>query len=479
MKDGKTVFGLVVGTRGCFNTELAVAGRTQLVTKLEALGYGSVILPTDATPNGLVEDAGDGFKCGKLFSDNRDIIDGIIVVLPNFGNELGVVHAIASAKLDVPILLQACDDEIDHVSDAERRDSFCGKISVANNFYQYGIKFTDTALHTSAIDSERFSADIRHFERVCRVTNGLRNARIGAIGARPRDFQTMRFSEKLLQASGITVVSADLSEILGAAGRLDDDAAAVKAKIAEIQNYGKVVAGVRREHMLRQAKLGIAIGDWIAENQVHAAGVQCWTSVQQNYGCATCLSMSMLGEQLIPCACETDVAGVISMYALMLATGNPSALLDWNNNYGDAVDKCVCTHCSNYPSSFTFGNDAAEKLEISYLGVLSTTLGHDNCFGAVKGKVAPGDMSYFRLTTDDIHGTIRAYVGEGRFTDDPFPMKGGIAVCAIPELRKLLRYIIKNGFEHHVGMVREHCAAVIEEATSNYLGWDVYRHGED
>jgi L-fucose isomerase-like protein len=476
MKNGKTVFGLVVGTRGCFNVKLATEGRTKLIEKLDKLGYGYVILPTDATPTGVVETTADGMKCARLFSEKRYEIDGIIVVLPNFSDELGIVAAVHGAKLDVPVLLQASDDYLDKLSTAERRDSFCGKISVANNFYQYGVKFTDTSLHTCAIDSDEFSADIRRFEKVCRVKNGLANARIGAIGSRPGDFQTMRVSEKLLQASGITVVTCDLSEILGAANRLDASAASVAAKIAEIKEYGSIVAGAANEHVVRQAKLGVALSDWIAKHEVQAAGIQCWTSVQENYGCAACLSMSMMGDKLLPCACETDVGGVVSMYALTLATGNASALLDWNNNYANDRNKCVCTHCSNYPKSFTFGKNSAKKLEISYLDVLSTTLGHDNCFGAVKGKVVAGDMTFFRISTDDTAGKIKAYLGQGAFTDDPFPMSGGIAVCEVPELQKFLKYMIKNGFEHHVGMVREHCADIVEEVAVNYLGWDLYRH---
>jgi len=476
MKNGKTVFGLIVGTRGCFNAKLATEGRAKLIEKMEKLGYEYVILPANATPTGVIETNSDGMKCARLFSEKRYEIDGIIVVLPNFSDELGIVAAVHGAKLDVPVLLQASDDYLDKLSTAERRDSFCGKISVANNFYQYGIKFTDTSTHSCAIESDIFTADIRRFEKVCKVQVGLKNARIGAIGARPGDFQTMRVSEKLLQASGITVVTCDLSEILGAANRLDVKAASVTAKLSEIKEYGNIVAEATNEHVVRQAKLGVALDEWIAKHEVQAAGIQCWTSIQENYGCATCLSMSMMGEKLIPCACETDVAGVISMYALTLATGNASALLDWNNNYADDRNKCVCTHCSNYPKSFTFGNKSKQKLEISYLDVLSTTLGHDNCFGAVKGKVVAGDMTFFRISTDDTMGTIKAYLGEGEFTDDPFPMSGGIAVCKVDELQKFLKFMIKNGFEHHVGMVREHCADIIEEVADNYLGWDLYRH---
>lgn len=159
------------------------------------------------------------------------------------------------------------------------------------------------------------------------------------------------------------------------------------------------------------------------------------------------------------------------MYALTLASGNPSALLDWNNNYGDQRDKCACTHCSNYPKSFM-----GSPIEISQLDVLGESLGRDRSFGAVKGKVAAGPMTYFRISTDDPMGTIRAYLGEGEFTADPFDMAGGIAIAHIPNLQDLMKHICRNGFEHHVGMVRSHCADVVAEAVETYLDWDLYYH---
>jgi L-fucose isomerase-like protein len=342
---------------------------------------------------------------------------------------------------------------------------------VCNNLYQYGIPFTDTTYHTCALDSDVFTQDIEFFAGVCRVVNGLRSARIGAIGARPGAFQTMRISEKLLQTSGITVVPVDMSEILFAAQALDDDASEVKQKIQEIRDYGTIPSTIAEEAILKQAKLSVTVENWMAANKIDAAGVQCWTSVEENYGCAACLTMSMCGEKLQPCACEVDVCGVTGMYALVLATGNAAALLDWNNNYGDDRDMCVCTHCSNYPKSFI-----NNPIEISNLDVLGASLGEERCFGAVKGKVAAGPMTFFRISTDDPRGRIRAYLGEGKFTDDPCDMAGGIAVCRIPHLQKLMKHMCKHGFEHHVGMVRSHTAAVIAEAVETYLGWELYVH---
>jgi L-fucose isomerase-like protein len=471
MVNKKICFGLIPGTRGCFNKSLAQEGKKQLIAQMVKLGFDYVVLEDSATESSCVEDYQDAKKCAALFQENRNRIDGIIVVLPNFGDEIGIVNTIQMAHLDVPVLLQASSDDLDKLGTHQRRDAFCGKLSVANNFYQYDIPFSDTSTHTCAIDSEAFSKDILQFAATCRTVNGLKKARIGAIGPRPIGFQTVRVSEKILQTSGITVVPVDSSEIMFAAMALKDDDPVVQEKLSGIKGYGTIPAGIPGERILRQAKYYAAIEKWIQENEIDAAAIQCWESVEKNYKCAVCATMSMLGESLVPCACEVDIAGAISMYALTLASQNASALLDWNNNYGNQPNKCVCTHCGNFPKSFT-----QNPIEISNLDVLSTVLGEENCFGAVKGKVAAGPMTFFRMHTDDRSGQMKAYLGEGKFTDDPFSMSGGIAVCDVPELAKFLKFMMKGGFEHHVGMVRDHVGDVLEDAIGNYMGWDLYRH---
>ena len=124
---------------------------------------------------------------------------------------------------------------------------------------------------------------------------------------------------------------------------------------------GVIPDHIPEQNILKQAGLSLAIDEWMEKNECAASAVQCWTSIQENYGCAT---MRM----------------------------------------------------------------------------------------------------------------IRSYLGEGDLTDDPFDMDGGIAVCRIRELRKLLFYMCHNGFEHHVAMTRGHCADVLHEAVTKYLGWDLYYH---
>ena len=336
--------------------------------------------------------------------------------------------------------------------------------------YQYGIPFTDTTLHTYSIYSELLAKDINKFAGICRVVNGLRHARVGAIGARPAGFQTVRASEKLLQKSGITVVPVDLSEILGAARKIEDTDVELLKKLEEIKCYA-VVPKEYSDKLVLQAKFGVAVERWIEANQIDAVAVQCWDSLEQNYGCAACVTMSMLGEKLLPAACEVDIAGAVSMYALTLAAQGQSALLDWNNNFAEDRNKCVCTHCGNFPKSFV-RND----LKLGTLGVLGRTLGKGNTFGAVYGKVTKGDFTFFRISTDDTKGVIKAYLGTGEITDDPYGMDGCIAVTKVDNLQILMKHICKNGFEHHVAMVRNDVKDILNEAIEGYLGWNLYVH---
>ena len=319
--------------------------------------------------------------------------------------------------------------------------------------------------------SPLLAQDINRFAAVCRVVNGLSHARIGQIGTRPLGFNTCRASEKLLQASGITVVPADLSEILYAAQAIEDSDTDLLKQMEKVAGYAEVPENYR-EKLRLQCKFGVAVNRWVEANQVDAVAIQCWDSLEQNFGCAACVTMSMLSEAGIPAACETDLAGAVSMLALTLASGEPAAIADWNNNFAENRNKCVCTHCGNFPKSF-IGND---NLRLGPLGVLGRTLGKINTFGAVYAKVSAGDFTFFRISTDDTKGCIKAYVGEGKMTDDEYGMDGCIVVTEVPELQKLMKYICKNGFEHHVALVRADVAGIIEEAIDSYLGWNLYVH---
>ena len=464
-----TCLGVIFGNRDFFPDHLVSEARQDILALFKEMNIEAVLLGENETKLGSVETYAHAKACADLFKANRDRIEGILVVLPNFGDEKGVADTIKLSGLNVPILVQAYPDDLEAFNVERRRDSFCGKVSVCNNLRQYGFDFSLTSLHTSPPKSESFKKDLQEFVGVCRVVKGLRSARLGAIGARPGAFNTVRYSEKILQASGITVTTVDLSEILGDSTRLSDDAPNVKAKLEEIHAYAKHDT-VPSPAIVRMAKLGVVISDWMQANDLQATALQCWTSIQKNYGINACTLMSMMSNQLMPSACETDITGVVSMYALQLASNFPGALVDWNNNYADDPDRCVLFHCGNWAKSFV------PDIEIKTAPILGTTLGEENTYGAMAGRAAAGPMTYARVSTDDSNGIIRAYTGEGELTNDPLDTFGHRAVLYTPNLQKLLAYICRNGFEHHVAMTMNHVALVLTEAFSTYMKWDVYHH---
>jgi L-fucose isomerase-like protein len=465
-------FGVVVGNRGFFPGHLAKTGREEIISVLEAVGARAIVLSPEESRFGAVQTYAESERCAELFKKHADEIDGIIITLPNFGEERGIVDAIRLSGLKVPVLVQATPDRSDDMTIAVRRDSFCGKMSACNNLMQYGIPYSLTTLHTESLTSPEFTVDLEWFSAVCRIVKGLKNLRIGAIGARPAAFNTVRYSERILETNGISIEPIDLSEILGRINRMKDTDDGAQAKLTAIKNYVST-AGIPAEALLKMAKLGTVIDSWMKETAVTITTVQCWNSLEEFFGVVPCTIMSMMSNDLIPSACEVDVPGALSMYMLSLASCTPSALLDWNNNYGTDPDKCVCFHCSNLPKHFF-----AKAPTMDYQAIIAGTVGKENAFGTCVGRVKAGAMSYARFSTDDRRGVIRGYTGAGAFTDDPLETFGGAGVAQIPQLQKLLKYICREAFEHHVAASFSDVSKSVHEAATRYLGWESYYHPE-
>src|SRR5580692_1365624 len=464
----KMTFGIVVGNRGFFPHHLARTGRDEIIAVLEAAGATPIVLSPEESNYGAVETYPKAQHCAELFKKHAEEIDGIIITLPNFGEERGIVDAIRLSGLKVPVLVQATPDRSDNMTIAVRRDSFCGKMSCCNNMMQYGINYSLTTLHTESLSSEEFSVDLEWFSQVCRIVKGLKNLRIGAIGARPTAFNTVRYSERIFETSGITIETIDLSEIFGRINKMKDTDDAAQAKLAAIKAYVST-SGIAEAALLKMAKLGAVIDGWMKQSHITISAVQCWTSMEEFFGVVPCTIMSMMSNELIPSACEVDVPGTLSMYMLALASQTPSALLDWNNNYGSDPNKCVCFHCSNLPKHFF------KEVKMDFQQIIAGTVGKENTYGTCEGKVKAGVMSYARYSTDDRRGVIRGYTGAGRFTDDPLETFGGAGVAEIPELQKLLKYICREGFEHHVAANFSDVSKSIHEA-ARYLGWESHVH---
>lgn len=471
MDSKKTTFALYFGNRGFFPSSLIESARQELVEVLKGLGHETLLIDTGAVPHGAVETVDQGRIYAEFLRKNRGKFGGVILSLPNFGDENGASAALKEAG--VPILIQAYPDDLDKLGPKERRDSFCGKLSIMDVFKQVGIPFTNLKPHTVSPRSSAFAQNVDTFDRICRVVGGMKEMVVGAVGARTTPFKTVRVDELALQSHGISVETIDLSEVFGRMDRLRTTKNSFKEKLhhlREVSNWGSAPDTA----LVSLAKLGVVLDEMVAEFHMDAMAIRCWTELQMKYGISPCLVTGDLAEHEIPTACEVDIANAVTMYALQRASGEAAGILDWNNNFGDEEDKCILFHCGNVPRSLM-----AEKGTISDHLILQNTLGPGHGFGCNVGRIRAMPFTYGSMMTQS--GKLNFYIGSGRMTDDAFAKDffGCAGVAEIPNLQDILQWIGRTGHRHHVSITPGRHTEAIVEAFERYLGYEVTSFGAD
>lgn len=461
----KTTFALFFGNRGFFPESLIAGARRELKEVLNSLGHEVLMLDTDATRYGAIESPAEGAKFADFLLQNKGKFAGVILCLPNFGDETGAVSALADAG--VPILIHAYPDEIDKMGFESRRDSFCGKFSVMDVFTQYGVKFSSYIPHVVHPKSAKFAEHIAQFDSVCRVVNGMKKMTVGAIGARTTAFKTVRCDELTLQKYGITTETLDLSEVIHQVKEFDTNRAAYKEKAEVLKNYTNW-DGVPEEAFDHHVKLGVVLDDIIEEFQMDAIALRCWIELEKQLRIAPCVLLSEINDRGIPAACELDIGNAIAMKALNLASGKPATCLDWNNNWGDEDGKCILFHCGPVPQSLMTG-----KGQVIDHPMFAKAFGDGCGIGCNVGRIAPMPITFASSLTMD--GQLQFYLGEGRFTEDVIPPEffGCAGVVEIADLQAKLQKIGYAGYRHHVSVAPEHKAAAVREAFKTYLNYQL------
>ena len=461
----KTTFALFFGTRGFFPGSLVEGARRELTGVLERHGYGCIMMDESLTRYGAVESRRDGELYASFLKEHSGECDGVILCLPNFGDETGAVAALHEAG--VPILIQAYPDELDKMSPEHRHDAFCGKFSVMDVFHQYGVQFTALAPHTAAPSSDAFIANLDHFARVCRVVKAMKNTIVGAVGARTTAFKTVRIDELALQRHGITMETFDLSDIFARMDALDAAADAYKSKADVLKGYS-AWDGVPDQAVDKLVRLGVVLDALSEECDLDALAVRCWVEMQTVLGISPCVLLSEMNNRRIPVACEVDVGNAVAMLALGAASGEVAACLDWNNNYADDLNKCILFHCGPVPQAMM-----AAKGCITDHAIIANAIGKGKGYGCNQGRIAPADITFSSMVTEA--GALKFYVGQGRITDDVIAADyfGCAGVAEIPQLQDVLLHIGREGHRHHVSVTPGHVAAPTVEALRHYLGWDV------
>jgi L-fucose isomerase-like protein len=465
MTDKKTTFALFFGNRGFFPASLIAEAREELPRMLKEWGHDVLMLDENATRFGAVETPREGEVYANFLQKNKGKFGGVILCLPNFGDETGAVAALHEAG--VPILIQAYPDDLDKMSPELRRDAFCGKISIMDVFSQYGVKFTVLKPHVVKPSSDQFKANVDYFDRVCRVANGVKGMVVGAIGARTTPFKTVRIDEVALQRHGITVETLDFSDVIARVKALSSSDEAYQAKAEVLKKYTSW-EGVPEQAFDNIARLGVVLDTIIEEYRMDAIAVRCWTELQQQLGISVCVLMGELNNRGISASCEVDVANAVAMHALHLASGKPAACLDWNNNYGEDSDKCILFHCGPVPRDLM-----TDRGRITDHAILANAVGEGCSYGCHVGRIAPFEFTFGSMLTDS--GSLRFYLGQGRFTEDTIPAEffGCAGVTEINNLQDVLLHIGHNGYRHHVSLTPGSIQDPMREALERYLGFEV------
>lgn len=457
-------FALFFGNRGFMPAELIEEAREDMIKAVIAAGYEVLVMDKNATRYGAIETRDEGRLYHDWLKTHEGEYDGIILCMPIFIDENGAVAALQDAG--VPILMQAYPDEIGKMDFKHRRDAFCGKFSVTDVFYQYRIPFTILKPHVVHPLSKQFKENLLEFAAVCKIVKGMKRFTIGCIGARTTAFKTVRFDEVTLQRYGINVESFDLSELIFKVNSKKDDDVKVQEKKKVLERYSDFTL-VPEKNKVTLAKISVVIDEYIEEYHLDAITLRCWNEMETILRVCPCVLISELNDRGIVCSCEIDLCSAITMRAMALASGKPTACLDWNNNYGEDENKVILFHCGPVAQTLMDGKGKVTEHKMFAKGDSGSG------WGANEGRIKAFDMTFSNCFTEN--GKLKVYVSEGKFTGDEIEKEyfgcGGVA--AIPDLQNKLIRLARSGFKHHTTVGIGHLKKALTEAFTTYLGYEM------
>lgn len=459
----KMIFALCFCNRGFMPGELIYGAREDMVKAVTDAGYGYIAMDAELTRYGGVETRDEGLLYAKWLKEHEGEYDGVIFSMPIFADENGAITALQDAN--VPILMQAYPDELGKMDFQHRRDAYCGKFSVTDVFTQYQVPFTVMKPHVVHPLSPAFARNLKDFAAVCRVVNGMKRFNVGCIGARTTAFKTVRFDEITLQKYGINVESFDLSELIFKVGQLTDNELCVLNKEKQLKEYTDC-SNVPEPNMKMLAKVSVVIDAYIEEYHLDAITLRCWNEMETILRICPCVLLSELNNRGIPASCEIDMCSALTIRAMNLASEEPTAVLDWNNNYGDEENKVILFHCG--PVAQRLMTDKGIVTEHKMFGKDDPGSG----WGSNEGRIRPFKMTFSNCQTKD--GKIIIYASEGEFTSDLIEESyfGCAGVAEIPDLQNKLIKLARGGFKHHTAVCMGHMKEILKEAFTTYLHYD-------
>lgn len=454
---------LLISNRGFFPSTVIESARTDMIQAAKRAGVELLVMDSELTRYGAVETCADGKIYADFISEHSGKYDGLIISLPNFGDENGIKEAIKDVK--VPILLQAYPDELDKLDFANRRDAFCGKLGLCAVLKQMNKPFVSGEPFVMHPLSEEFHREMTDFVAICRIVKRMKCMRVGVLGARTTAFKSVRYDEAAMESRGVDVETLDLTQVFAKMQAIAEDDVRLAAWEAEIQAISDTY-DTPEYALLNQCKLGVALEEIIDEMHLDTLAIRCWSELQYEYKIAPCTVMGILNHRQIPVVCETDVTNAPGMMALTLASGAGVGCLDVNNNYGTDEDKCIMFHCGPLPADLMNGKGHMEEHKM-----FVKTQGQNCSWGVNVGRMKPGIVTLCGMRTEN--GQHRYFVEKAEVLNIEVDERffGTYGVVEIPGLQTKLRHMAEEGFRHHVAITSGDHTRSIREGLSKYLGY--------
>lgn len=446
--------------------------RTDSLRALSSVAGAEVVAPqvapdgaepdpaTGAVPHGAVHALDEAEALAEYFA--RERVDCLVVCPVDFGDERSAAKI--AEKLRVPVLLYATKEPPASTGPGLARvsDSYCGNLSIAAAFHRRRLPFHFAGLFLP--DEPGLRAEIEAFVCAVAVVKGLRNARIGQVGVRPATFETVAYDEVALACKfGQNVIWANLADILREARESADDAEAVRDIIADMRRTVPTIT-VADDYLVKAAKLEATLAAFWERSGLSALTMQCWHSIQAEFGISLCALFGRLTGRHMLTACENDVLGAVSMLAQYRAgLGNDLPhFVDWTIRHREDPNRLLAWHCGNAP--VCLARDAGEvalRSRGDMTGAEPIDAG-DPQAGLYQFQLKPGPVTFCRLAEYD--GEWKMLIARGEIIPSDETLAGTWAWVEVADHDRLYRTLVENGFIHHASMIHGDQAPALTRA---------------
>jgi len=446
--------------------------RTESLAAFEGIEGLEIVVPEPApdgqavdaarglTPHGAVNTLDQAEAVAEYFRGQK--VDGLIICPMDFGDERSAAKI--AEKLSVPVLLYATKEppQVEDASLARASDSYCGTLGISSALYRRKIPFHFAGLFFP--DEPEFAREVSHFVRAVAVVAGLRGARIGQVGVRPTQFETVAYDEAaLIGKFGQNVIHANLSDITDAAKGLADDDTQVEAVLADIRRTVPTIT-IGQDYLISAAKMEVALANFWTSQRLAAMAVQCWPSAGRLMGISMCALYGRLTGRAMFTACETDVLGALAMltsYRAGLGQTLPH-FIDWTIQHREEPNRLLAWHCGNAPTCLARSPDeVALRSRRDMKGELPVQEG-DGSAGLYQFQIKPGMVTLCRLAEYDNEWKMLITTGDIVPTDET--LAGTWSWVEVSDHAKLYRTLVEEGFIHHASMAHGDQAPALLQA---------------